>query len=81
MPLADLVGGPDPLVGPRRRHPNVGDHDVGLLGRGGLEEAVVVGADGDDVEVRLGVDELAHALANQVVVLGQYHPYAHGQKG
>ena len=45
---AELFGGAQPLVGVRRRHPDVGDDDVGLQAVvTAVAELVEVGADGD----------------------------------
>ena len=71
MLLTQMLGGPDALVGVGGRHADVGEDDVGLLLVDGLQEGVEVLAHGDQVDLRLGLDELPDSLAHEVVVLGE----------
>ena len=73
-------GGPDAFVGAGGRHADVGDHHVGPLLLGDAQQPVVVGAHTHHVEIGLRLDELAHALADEVVVLGQHHSDRHGRE-
>ena len=68
-----------PSSDPRRRHADVGDDDVGYRLVGGLLERNEAVAVRDCIDVRLGVDELAQALADEVVILADDDPdrYAH----
>jgi hypothetical protein len=75
---ADDPGGPDAFVGPGGWHADVGDHHVGKFAVHCPEESVLVGAGGLQFEIGLAVDELAQALADQVVVLGEHHPDGSG---
>ena len=56
MRLAETRRRLDPLVGPARRHANVGNHDVGLLGGDGGEQRIEIGADRDHFEVGLRLE-------------------------
>ena len=74
---AQLIGGTYTLIGPGRRHSDVGDHDVGGLFLDGLQKRWVVDAGGHELQVGLQVDQLADALSDQVVVLGQHDSEGH----
>ena len=69
--LADLLGRVDPLAVERRRHADVGDEDLRLGRVGAGDRLVVVRADPDDAEVVVALDERAHALADDEVVVGE----------
>jgi len=77
MRLAQDVGCADALVGPGRRHPDVGDDDVGLLVLDGGEQRVEVLARRDDLDLRLRVEQAAHPFAHEVVVVGEHHAKRH----
>ena len=72
----------DALVRSERRHADVGDDDVGYGLFGGLLERREGIAVRDRLDVRLGVDELAQALADEVVILADDDPdrYAHDER-
>src|SRR3954451_1745792 len=72
---ADLVRGPDPLVGLGRRHADVDDRHVGsvLVDRG--EQPLRVRRLGDDLDA-LAAHERCDALAQQPAVVGDHD--AHG---
>ena len=75
--LAQRVGGADALVGARRRHADVGEHDVGRLLGDRLQQRVVVLAHREHLEPAL-LEEAAHRLPHEVVVLGDDHLQGHG---
>ena len=50
----------------------------GLLGLDGREQRVEIAADGGDLEVGLRREQPPHALADEVVVLGEDEPDRHG---
>ena len=77
MAGAELVRGAHALVGPGRRHPDVGEHDVGRVGGDGREQRVEVLARADDLDVVLRREQPGDALAHEVVVLGHQHPDRH----
>jgi len=83
--LAQEVGRADALVGPGRRHPDVGDDDVRPLGLDCGEQRVQVVAGGDDLDVGLRLEQAARALADEVVVVGdddaQRHARSLGRSG
>ena len=78
--LAKPEGGLDALVGPVRRHPNVGDDDVWVLGLDGGEQRSEVAARCNDFEVRLRLEQTPDTLANEVVVFRQHQAYRHGDQ-
>ena len=69
----------DPLVVPARRHPDVGDHDVGLLGLDHSLELRPVLAGRHEVDARVGVEQGAERLTHQIAVVGDDHakPVSH----
>jgi hypothetical protein len=70
--LADLTGGPDPLIGPGWRHPDVGKHHFGtmLIDRG--QQFGKILTDRQKLEPAGLLEEELDALANDEAVLGQY---------
>ena len=77
MPLADRVRAVDPLELERRRHLDVGHHDVGgVLGSRGEQGRRVLG-DADDLDVLVGVQQGPHAFAHEHVVFAEHHPDRH----
>jgi hypothetical protein len=77
MLLADRVRAVDPFELEVRGHLDVGDDDLrNVFGRGREERRGVLGH-ADDLDVVVGVQERAHALADEHVVLSQNHPDAH----
>ena len=77
MLLAQRVRGAHALVGAGRRHPDVGEHDVGELGVDGRQQLVEVAARADDLEVRLRLEQADDALADEVAVLGDHDAHGH----
>ena len=73
MALAHLLGRVDALAVEGRRHPDVGDEDLGLQRGGTLDDLVVVRGHPDDLEVRVPLDQGADTLADDEVVVGQEH--------
>ena len=73
--VADLGRGAQALVGVRRRHADVDDRDVGLVGADLAQQVLGVAGLGDDLEARL-LEQPRDALAQQQAVVGQ--DYAHG---
>ena len=72
--LTQSLGGLNPLVGVARRHADVRDDDVRLLGSDRSEQRVEVAADGCDIEVGMRVEQAPDALTDKVVVLGEHEP-------
>ena len=70
--LADATRGPDPLVGQRRRHPDVGEDDVRVRLIDGVHQLVVVGRDGDDVNVVVPLEQRDDPSPQELSVLGQH---------
>ena len=81
MALAQAGGGLDPLVGARRRHADVGEHDVGPVALDGLEQFGEVGAGGDDLDAVLDLQEADDAFAHQQRVFGHDYPDGHRRRG
>ncbi len=77
MLLADPFRRADALVGPGRRHPDVGHDHVGLAGLDRGHQLVVGAGRGRHLDVRLVVEELHHALPDQQVVVRDHHPQRH----
>ena len=73
MGLAQAVGEHDALGIAGRRHPDVGDHDVGQLGLDRLGELAAVLAGRDQLDPRIGVEQVLERLAHEVVVVGHDH--------
>ena len=59
-----------PLVGVRRRHADVDDRDVGLVGADLAQQVLGVAGLGDDLEARL-LEQARDALAQQHAVVGE----------
>src|SRR5215211_772445 len=76
--LAQVLGQPDPLVGLRRGHPDVGDDDVGMLALAGLAQGVAVPDGRDDLDLGIPLEQLADPLADDEVVLSQRDADRHG---
>ena len=79
MRVAQRERGANPLVGSRRRHADVGDHDVGELPVDERDELVVRSAGADDFEPVLVLEQLDDALAYEEVVLGDHDAQCHRQ--
>jgi len=77
MPLADHLGRLDALPGEARRHPDVGDDDLWLVGLGARDQLVVVGGLADDVDVVLELQERLDTLADDQIVVGEKHRDRH----
>src|SRR6185312_15995741 len=77
MAFAKPAGGAYPLVGAGGRHPNVGDDDVGVFGVDHSEQPVEVATGTHEVEVVLELEQAAHSLTHDDVVLGQHEPNRH----
>ena len=69
MALAHLLGGVDALAVKRRRHADVGDQDLRLGGGGAADHLVVVGGHPDHPQIGVPLDERAHSLAHDQVVV------------
>jgi len=65
----DLFRGADAFVGPRRRHPDVGQDGVGCELLDGGEELVEGSGGPDDVHVARVGEQGDRPLSNQVVIL------------
>ena len=70
MALADLLGGDEPLVRLRRRHPDVDHGDVGPMHRHVAEEILGVAGLRHDVEPRF-VEQPRDAFAQEYRVVGE----------
>ena len=71
----EALGGADALVGVRGRHPDVGEHDVGLVLADGVEQlAQVTGLD-DLVDRRVLGQERDEALTEEHAVLREHHSH------
>ena len=66
----DEVRGAHALVGPGRRHPDVGDHDIGRIGLDAGDQRVEILVRGDDLEAGFDAEEADDAFPHEVVVLG-----------
>src|SRR5262249_42680629 len=73
--LADLRGGAQALVGVRRRHADVDDGDVGLVGVDLAQQVLGVARLADDLHAGV-LEQPRDAFAQQHAVVGQ--PYTHG---
>ena len=62
---------PQALVGVRRRHPDVDDRDVGLVGADLAQQVLGVAGLADDVEARL-FEQAHETLAQQHGVIGDH---------
>ena len=71
--LTDFLRGVDPLGLEVRRHPDVGHEHVGNVLLGARDQFVVVGGDGDDLEIRLDAEERPNAFTYDEVVVGEQH--------
>ncbi len=78
--LPQLERGPDALVGSRRRHADVGQHDVGPVGGRGREQLVVGAARTDHFHLGARVEQLHDAFAHEQVVLGDQDPQHHSAR-
>ena len=77
---AERLGRPHALVGAGRWHPDVGDHDIGLVLRHEVEERIEVFAGTDDLDVGVGVEQSRDSLAHEVVVFGDDDADRHGPR-
>ena len=76
MGATEALGGADALVGVRGRHPDVGEHDVGLLLADRVEQlAEVTGLD-DLVDRGVLGQERDEALTEEHAVLREHHAHA-----
>jgi hypothetical protein len=75
--LAQSCGGLDALVCASRRHPDVGDDDVGPLGVDRVEQRREVFADRDDLQVALCVEQAPETLSDEILVLREHDPDGH----
>ena len=78
--VPEREGGPHAFVGPRRRHPDVGDDDVGRFPGRRLHELVVGPAGPDDLDAFLVVEQFLDALADEEVVVRDHHTQRHRRK-
>jgi len=77
MAAAQRCGRSDALVGPSRRHPDVGDDD---LGRQVLDRCLKRGeviADTDEVQICGGLDHVPDAFTYEIVILGDQNADRH----
>ena len=74
MTRTDLVGCLQPFVGVRRRHPDVGHHDVRRVEADSGDQLVGITGLGGDGEPGL-LEHAHHALAQQHRVVGDGHPH------
>src|SRR5829696_1518027 len=77
--VAELGGEPDPLVGARRRHADVGEHHIGPLVLAGLAQRLEVAHRGDDLDRWVDSQQLVHAFAHDQAVLAEGYPDRHGR--
>ena len=68
-----MLSGPDAFVGPRRRHPDVGQDGVRCVLLDGREELVEGCGGPDDVDVTGVGEQRDRPLPDQVVILGEDH--------
>ena len=71
MVLADLLGRPQPLIGLRRRHPDVHDRNVRLVHRDVAQQILGVAGLRDDVEAGLH-EQPGDSLAQEHRVVGEH---------
>ena len=64
----------DPLVGPRGRHADVGEHRVGPLPFDRRGQRVAIAAEGDGVDVFEAGDDPLQRLAHEERVLADHDP-------
>ena len=75
VPLSDLLGGTQALVGVRWRHPDVDDRDIRLVARDLEEQVVGAGGLGDHVDTGIA-EQGREPVADQQAVIGDHD--AHG---
>ena len=80
MRLAQVLGCADALVGARRRHPDVGEHDIRQLRLDGGEQRVEVAAGSNDLDVGARLEQAPRALAHEIVVFGEHDAERHPSK-
>ena len=73
MPLAHLLGRVDALTIEGRGHPDVGDQDLRLQGRGPVDDLVVVRSHAHDPQILVPLNECLDPLADDEIVVGQEH--------
>jgi hypothetical protein len=71
---AEMEGGPQPLVGVRRRHPDIHHGDVGPMLCHGCEQGVAVGHGGAHL-VTAVLEQPDETLPHQGGVLGDHDPH------
>ena len=71
-----LLGGADALVGVRGRHPDVGEHDVGLVLVDRVEQLAEIAGLDDLVDGRVLGQERDEALSEEHAVLREHHTHA-----
>ncbi len=69
---AQLSGRLNSFIGERRRHADVGEHDVGLVGVHGGEQLVQRGTAGHHVDAPGSAQQAAEALTQEWIVLGKH---------
>src|SRR4051794_19361897 len=74
MAAANLVRGPDPLVGLRRRHADVHDRHVGFVVVERGDQLLRVLRLGDDLDA-FAAEERSDALAHEPAVVGDHDPH------
>jgi hypothetical protein len=75
--LSQALRGPDSLVDAVRRHPDVGDDDVGLLLFDSGEKRVKIATGGRDLHLGMCLGKTPDALANEIVIVREYQADRH----
>ena len=76
MLRSKLAGDLDSLVGAGRRHPDVGEHDVGFLLLDRSYQRVAIGAAARDLDALGAREDLLQCLTHQIRVVGNHDPDA-----
>jgi hypothetical protein len=77
MRLAHAVGEADALVGVRRGHPDIRQHDVRPLAVDRGRELLEIPHGRDDLQLRLHREDVLDPLAGDQAVVGDHQPDAH----